>query len=97
MLRVRFLIPTKPETLPVYVFLTLRQNSTGLGYHGFGKLPLSDCQGRRALTEVQIANDGYQAITIPTCIENGQYLLRAELIALHAGESYPIHIFNQWH
>ena len=34
----------------------------------------------------QIANAGYQAITIPTCIENGQYLLRPELLALHAGK-----------
>ena len=32
-----------------------------------------------------IANEGNQSITIPTCIEDGQYLLRAELIALHAG------------
>jgi cellulase len=34
-----------------------------------------------------IANGGNQAITIPTCIENGQYLLRAELIALHAASA----------
>jgi len=34
-----------------------------------------------------IANAGYQAITIPTCIEDGQYLLRAELIALHGASS----------
>jgi len=31
-----------------------------------------------------IAADGYQSITIPTCIPSGQYLLRAELIALHS-------------
>ena len=34
-----------------------------------------------------IANGGNQAITIPTCIEDGQYLLRAELIALHAASA----------
>ena len=97
MLQVRILFLTKPEIFPVHGFLILRQNSTGLGYHGFSKLPLSDYQGRRTLTEVLIANDGYQAITIPTCIENGQYLLRAELIALHAGEAYPSHNFYRWH
>jgi cellulase len=34
-----------------------------------------------------IANAGVQSITIPTCIPNGQYLLRAELIALHGAAS----------
>jgi len=34
-----------------------------------------------------IANAGIQSITIPSCIANGQYLLRAELIALHAASS----------
>ena len=34
-----------------------------------------------------IANAGYHAITIPSCIEDGQYLLRAELIALHAASA----------
>ncbi|KIM97510.1 glycoside hydrolase family 61 protein [Oidiodendron maius Zn] len=31
-----------------------------------------------------IANAGVQSITIPECIEDGQYLLRPELLALHA-------------
>ncbi|KAH8816364.1 putative endo-beta-1,4-glucanase D [Xylogone sp. PMI_703] len=39
-----------------------------------------------AITDL-IANDGYQAIKIPSCIEDGQYLLRAELLALHAASS----------
>ncbi|RFU34529.1 lytic polysaccharide monooxygenase, partial [Scytalidium lignicola] len=39
-----------------------------------------------AITDL-IANDGYHSITIPSCIEDGQYLLRAELIALHAASS----------
>ena len=34
-----------------------------------------------------IAANGFQDITIPKCIPNGQYLLRAELIALHAAGS----------
>lgn len=34
-----------------------------------------------------IANGGVQTITIPQCIAPGQYLLRGELIALHAASS----------
>lgn len=34
-----------------------------------------------------IAADGYQKIRIPSCIPNGQYLLRAELVALHGAGS----------
>ncbi|KAA1477459.1 glycoside hydrolase [Dentipellis sp. KUC8613] len=36
-----------------------------------------------------IANKGKVTFTIPSCIEPGQYLLRHEIIALHAAESYP--------
>ncbi|PQE06073.1 hypothetical protein CJF30_00005015 [Rutstroemia sp. NJR-2017a BBW] len=39
-----------------------------------------------AVTDL-IANKGYQSITIPSCIANGQYLLRAEIIALHSAGS----------
>ncbi|KAI0132996.1 glycoside hydrolase [Xylariales sp. AK1849] len=38
-------------------------------------------------TTTVINNAGEHEITIPSCIENGQYLLRAELIALHAASS----------
>ncbi|KAK2743714.1 hypothetical protein FQN55_007117 [Onygenales sp. PD_40] len=34
-----------------------------------------------------IEDQGLQTITIPACVEPGQYLLRAELIALHAAGS----------
>lgn len=34
-----------------------------------------------------IANAGTQSITIPSCIANGQYLLRGELLALHSAGS----------
>ena len=36
-----------------------------------------------------IANKGKVSFTIPSCIPDGQYLLRHEIIALHAAESYP--------
>ncbi|TCD61619.1 hypothetical protein EIP91_008163 [Steccherinum ochraceum] len=36
-----------------------------------------------------IANKGKVTFTLPSCIPAGQYLLRAEIIALHAASSYP--------
>ncbi|KAI0693480.1 glycoside hydrolase family 61 protein [Cytidiella melzeri] len=36
-----------------------------------------------------IANKGKVSFTVPTCIASGQYLLRHEIIALHAASSYP--------
>ncbi|KAF7770773.1 CAZyme family AA9 [Agaricus bisporus var. burnettii] len=36
-----------------------------------------------------ISNDGKVTFTVPQCIASGQYLLRVELIALHAAGSYP--------
>jgi hypothetical protein len=35
----------------------------------------------------QIAAGGVQNVTIPTCIEDGDYLLRFEIIALHSAYS----------
>ncbi|KAF8300473.1 hypothetical protein DL93DRAFT_2188177 [Clavulina sp. PMI_390] len=36
-----------------------------------------------------VAEHGNQTFTIPSCIEPGNYFLRAEIIALHAASSYP--------
>lgn len=38
-------------------------------------------------TDTVINNAGKQVITIPECIEDGQYLLRAEMIALHGARA----------
>lgn len=38
-------------------------------------------------TSTVINNGGLQAINIPSCITPGQYLLRAEMIALHSASS----------
>ncbi|KAH9846115.1 glycosyl hydrolase family 61-domain-containing protein [Lenzites betulinus] len=40
-------------------------------------------------TDRMIANKGKVTFTIPKCIEAGSYLLRVEMIALHAASSYP--------
>ncbi|EPE27438.1 Cellulose-binding protein [Glarea lozoyensis ATCC 20868] len=43
-----------------------------------------------------IANAGLHSITIPSCLANGQYLLRAELIALHsAGSSQGAQLYME--
>lgn len=40
-------------------------------------------------TEKIMHGEGRHPIHIPSCIESGEYLLRVELIALHAAGSYP--------
>jgi len=40
-------------------------------------------------TSKVIQNGGKHEIKIPDCIEDGQYLLRAEMIALHGAGTYP--------
>ena len=40
-------------------------------------------------TSKVIQNGGRHDIVIPECIEEGQYLLRAEMIALHGAGTYP--------
>ena len=46
-------------------------------------LILTCVAGKWAVDDL-IAADGFQDITIPKCIANGQYLLRAEVVALHS-------------
>lgn len=38
-------------------------------------------------TDTVINNSGNQVIQIPECIEEGEYLLRAEMVALHGARS----------
>jgi lytic cellulose monooxygenase (C1-hydroxylating) len=64
--------------------------TTDVGY-GSGWFKISE-QGLEVSTQTWavtdlIANQGLQNIPIPSCIENGQYLLRAELIELHGASS----------
>ncbi|EJD43461.1 glycoside hydrolase [Auricularia subglabra TFB-10046 SS5] len=44
--------------------------------------------GRWAVDDL-ISNGGKLTVTIPSCIPAGQYLIRGEIIALHAASSYP--------
>ncbi|KAF4556543.1 putative glycosyl hydrolase family 61 protein 3 [Elsinoe fawcettii] len=47
-----------------------------------------DAQGQWGVNRLY-NNAGKVSFTIPKCIPSGQYLLRAEIIALHAAQSYP--------
>jgi len=59
---------------------------TGDGWFKISESGLNLGTGKWA-TEDLIAALGEQAIPIPSCIASGQYLLRAELIALHGASS----------
>ncbi|KAJ9138431.1 Carbohydrate-binding module family 1 protein [Pleurostoma richardsiae] len=59
---------------------------TGIG-GGWFKIQEDGYNGGDWGTSKVISNGGLHSITIPKCIPNGQYLLRAEMIALHAANS----------
>ncbi|KAF7877454.1 hypothetical protein EAF04_001131 [Stromatinia cepivora] len=73
---------------PVMAYMKkVNDATTDVGY-GPGWFKISE-QGLNVATQGWattdlIKNAGVQSITIPSCIANGQYLLRAELIALHS-------------
>ncbi|KAK1783335.1 glycosyl hydrolase family 61-domain-containing protein [Copromyces sp. CBS 386.78] len=59
---------------------------TGIG-SGWFKIQEDGYNNGQWGTSTVISNGGFQYIDIPACIPNGQYLLRAEMIALHAASS----------
>ncbi|KAK3689888.1 glycosyl hydrolase family 61-domain-containing protein [Podospora appendiculata] len=59
---------------------------TGIG-GGWFKIQESGYSNGKWAVDTVIANGGLQYIDIPACLPNGQYLLRAEMIALHAAGS----------
>lgn len=59
---------------------------TGVG-SGWFKIAEDGYSGGNWGVDRLIANQGVQTVTIPSCIAPGQYLLRGELIALHAASS----------
>ncbi|KAI0796822.1 glycoside hydrolase [Abortiporus biennis] len=50
---------------------------------------LLNAQTQQWATDVVNANGGKHSVIIPASLPAGQYLLRAEIIALHVAESYP--------
>lgn len=64
------------------------KTDTGIG-DGWFKIQEDGLSNGQWGTIKVINNKGIQAIKIPACIAPGQYLLRAEMIALHGAGSYP--------
>ncbi|KAF4633088.1 hypothetical protein G7Y89_g5035 [Cudoniella acicularis] len=76
---------------PTLAYLKKVTNSTsdtgvGSGWFKIQQAGLNVATQDWAITDL-IATGGLHSITIPSCIENGQYLLRAEVIALHGASS----------
>ena len=59
---------------------------TGLNWF---KIQEDGYDGTNWAVDRMISNNGKVDITIPSCIPDGQYLMRHELIALHSATSYP--------
>ncbi|PVI04323.1 lytic polysaccharide monooxygenase [Periconia macrospinosa] len=76
---------------PIMVYLAkvddaLTTSVTGLKWFKIYEDGLSN--GQWAVKKL-IDNKGLVNFTLPSCVPSGQYLLRAELIALHGASSYP--------
>ncbi|KAL5533677.1 hypothetical protein ACEPAG_137 [Sanghuangporus baumii] len=61
---------------------------TGLKWFKIYEDELDTSSGQWAVDKL-IANEGKVTFDLPSCISAGQYLLRHEIIALHAASSYP--------
>lgn len=77
---------------PVSAYLKKVDNAATASGAGGGWFKIQedglDSSGEWATTKV-INGQGLHKITIPKCIESGQYLLRAEMLALHSATGYP--------
>ncbi|KAK3401537.1 family 61 glycosyl hydrolase [Sordaria brevicollis] len=74
---------------PVMAYLKRVANAktdSGVG-NGWFKIQEGGYRNGKWATNEVIDNKGNQAIQIPKCIANGQYLLRAEMVALHGARS----------
>ncbi|KAK4124653.1 carbohydrate-binding module family 1 protein [Parathielavia appendiculata] len=76
----------KGPTLAYLKKVTNALTDTGIG-GGWFKIQEDGYNNGQWGTSKVISNAGQHYIDIPSCLENGQYLLRAEMIALHGGGS----------
>ncbi|KAF7291755.1 CBM1 domain-containing protein [Mycena chlorophos] len=67
----------------------LQTDVTGLNWFKIYESGLVDPSSQTWAVDNMIANKGKVTFTIPECIPPGQYLLRHEIIALHAATAYP--------
>ncbi|KAK1774109.1 family 61 glycosyl hydrolase [Copromyces sp. CBS 386.78] len=77
------------QTGPVMAYLkkvTDAKTDSGIG-NGWFKIQEGGYKNSKWATNEVIENKGNQVIQIPKCIADGQYLLRAEMVALHGARS----------
>ncbi|KAI1497296.1 glycoside hydrolase family 61 protein [Biscogniauxia marginata] len=74
---------------PTLAYLKKVSNATSDVGYGDGWIKIQEDGYKNGVwgTSTVIEAQGIHPITIPACIEDGQYLLRAEMIALHAAGS----------
>jgi len=80
---------------PVQVYIA-KAPSTSASFDGQGAVwtkiyssGLLDPSSQQWATDVVNANNGKHSVKIPSTLPAGQYILRAEIIALHVAQSYP--------
>ncbi|TCD70404.1 hypothetical protein EIP91_003485 [Steccherinum ochraceum] len=80
---------------PVQVYIA-KAPSSAASFDGQGAVwtkiyssGLLNAQSQQWATDVVNTNAGKHSVTIPASLPAGQYLLRAEIIALHVAQSYP--------
>lgn len=76
---------------PIMVYMAKVSNA-GTGTpptSGWFKIYHAGLSNGKWAVDTLIANGGKLTVTIPSCIPAGQYLIRGEIIALHAASSYP--------
>ncbi|GJE84995.1 glycoside hydrolase family 61 protein [Phanerochaete sordida] len=80
---------------PVQVYIA-KAPSTAAAFDGQGTVwtkiyssGLVNPSSQQWATDVVNANGGKHSVTIPSSLPAGQYLLRAEIIALHVASTYP--------
>ncbi|KAI0638020.1 glycosyl hydrolase family 61-domain-containing protein [Trametes polyzona] len=80
---------------PVQVYIA-KAPSTAASFDGQGTVwtkiyssGLLNPQTQEWATDVVNANNGKHSVVIPSSLPAGEYLLRAEIIALHVAQSYP--------
>ncbi|KAF8980032.1 glycosyl hydrolase family 61-domain-containing protein [Cyathus striatus] len=76
---------TSPRHLPLPLPLTAKAPS-GPKIYSSG---LVDPSTQEWATDVVNANNGKHSVVIPSSLSAGEYLLRAEIIALHVASTYP--------
>ncbi|KAJ3030600.1 hypothetical protein HK097_005608, partial [Rhizophlyctis rosea] len=81
--------PSHKGPIMFYLAKVADSASSAAPTSGWFKIYEAGYSGGKWAVENLISAGGVQSVQIPSCIAPGDYLLRGELIALHAAGSYP--------